>query len=87
MSDDDLASKYFPGDLVYLEPKRKFPLVLRSGPGYTSERIDVIEPGEIALILDSSWGHGMVMWTYVLVGQKKRGWVPEAVVYNVLSKV
>jgi len=67
------------GDLVTVGLNRKFPVVLRSGPGYTFERIEPIEPGEIGLILDTCKGHGMITWLRLLMAPiSNEGWTPES---------
>ena len=70
--------KYCIGDLVTVGINRKFPVVLREGPGYTFDRIEPIEPGEIGLVLETSIGHGMVTWLHLLVTPgANEGWTPE----------
>jgi hypothetical protein len=70
--------KYTAGDLVTVGLNRKFPVVLRSGPGYTFERVEPIEPGEIGVILDTCTGHGMITWLRLLISPDgNEGWTPE----------
>jgi len=73
--------KYSPGDLITVAPNRKFPVVLREGPGYTFQRIDPIDPGQIGLVLRSQIGHGMSTWIQVLISHRYTvGWIPENIV-------
>ena len=70
--------KYSPGDLVTVAPSRKFPVVLRERPGYTFQRIDPIDPGQLGLVLRSQIGHGMSTWIQILIGHRYTiGWIPE----------
>lgn len=71
--------KYCAGDLVTIGINRKFPVVLRKGPGYTFDRIEPIEPGKIGLVLEASIGHGMIVWLHLLVTPDiDEGWTPES---------
>jgi hypothetical protein len=75
------SAKYKLGSLIAVDEGRKFPVVLRDGPGYTFSRVETIEPGEIGIVLGSSIGHGMIFWILVHIAiNKKVGWIPEGVI-------
>jgi hypothetical protein len=69
------------GDLIVLDIKRKFPVLLREGPGYTFKNKEPVEPGDVGLVLNFTTGHGMVRWILLLIASKsQQGWIPENVI-------
>lgn len=67
------------GDLVTIGLDRKFPLVLREGPGYTFTRLVTIDPGDVGIILKETVGHGSSIWVMIHVAEKKKaGWIPKS---------
>lgn len=83
---DTPKSKYSIGDLIVVDSKRKFPIVLRDGPGYTCLTVDPLEPGNTGLVIDSKLGHGMMVWINVFVcSSKKKGWIPESIVDEITN--
>lgn len=71
-------SKFSCGDLVHFSSNRKFPLGLRTGPGYTFPKIEIIEPVHVGIVLDVQLGHGAMLWLYILGPHATIGWVPES---------
>ena len=72
------SAKYKLGSLIAVDKGRKFPVVLRERPGYTFQRIDPIDPGQLGLVLRSQIGHGMSTWIQILIGHRYTiGWIPE----------
>jgi len=71
------------GDLVVILPQRKFPVVLRFGPGYTFSRIENLEPGQTGIIIESQMGHGAHIWIKILTGNSDIGWIPYSMVNNI----
>lgn len=67
--------KFEAGDLVTILPTRKFPVVLRSGPGYTCFRIDIFEPGQLGIILRKQEVIKNQIWLQVLNVNSKIGWI------------
>ena len=79
-------TKYSTGDLVVINKDRKFPVVLRDGPGYTFSRIESIDPGEIAIVLESKIGHGMWEWILLHTSEKEKiGWIPQGMVEPIIN--
>lgn len=75
------SAKYKLGSLIVINKDRKFPVVLRDGPGYTFSRVETIEPGDVGIVLKSMTGHGMIQWVFLHVAIKeKTGWIPENIV-------
>lgn|GEM_PF-2956891 len=72
--------KFEIGDLITILPRRKFPIVLRSKPGYTSFRVDVIEPGQLGMILNKQEVIKNQIWLQVLNVNSKIGWILKDVV-------
>lgn len=83
MNDESFDKKFDIGDLIVILPKRKFPVVLRIGPGYVFSRIENLEPGQIGIIIESRLGHGAQVWIKILTGNSEMGWVPYSMVDNV----
>jgi hypothetical protein len=81
------SAKYKLGSLIVINKDRKFPVVLRDGPGYTFSRVEVIEPGEIGIVLGSMIGHGMIWWILIHVAaREKTGWIPEGLlIYHMVN--
>lgn len=80
------STKYKLGSLIIISKDRKFPVVLRGGPGYTFSRVETIEPGEIAIVLGTMIGHGMIWWILIHVAVKeKTGWIPEGLIYHAIN--
>ena len=80
------SAKYKLGSLIVINKDRKFPVVLRDGPGYTFSRVEVIEPGDVGIVLSSMIGHGMNWWTFLYVSIKdKKGWIPEGVTDYIIN--
>lgn len=75
------SAKYKLGSLIVINKDKKFPVVLRDGPGYTFSRVEVIEPGEIGIVLGSMIGHGMIWWILIhAASMEKTGWIPEGII-------
>ena len=75
------SAKYKLGSLIVINKDRKFPVVLRDGPGYTFSRVEVIEPGDVGIVLGSMIGHGMIWWILIhAAAREKTGWIPEGIV-------
>lgn len=73
------SKNYKRGDLVTIGLDRKFPMVLREGPGYTFARIVTIDPGDVGIIVKETIGHGSSVWIMVHVAEKeKAGWIPKS---------
>jgi len=77
-----LDERFDTGDLIVILPKRKFPVALRTGPGYTFSRLENIEPGQIGIIIESQLGHGAHIWVKILTTNSDIGWVPYSLVDN-----
>ena len=73
------------GNLVWVKQDRKFPLTLRSGPGYTFDVIEPLEPGLIGIVTNQAYGHGATHWISILTASGNRGWVPITVM-NILDQ-
>lgn len=72
------------GDLITVGLDRKFPLVLREGPGYTFVRVETIDPGDVGIVLEEKFGHGSLTWIMIHVAEKqKMGWIPESMIHHV----
>jgi len=81
------SAKYKLGSLIAVDKGRKFPVVLRDGPGYTFSRVETIEPGEIGIVLGSMIGHGMIWWILIHVAiREKAGWIPEGLIYHTINR-
>lgn len=74
------------GDLITLPLNRKFPVVLRGGPGYVFPRKKHIEPGQIAIVLDVKLGHGSHLWVNIFVGGDNIGWLPCSLIEGIEIK-
>jgi hypothetical protein len=81
------SAKYKLGSLIAVDKGRKFPVVLRDGPGYAFSRVEIIEPGEIGIVLGSMIGHGMIWWILIHTAAKeKMGWIPEGLlIYHTVN--
>jgi hypothetical protein len=80
------STKYKLGSLIIISKDRKFPVVLRNGPGYTFSRVETIEPGDVGIILGSNIGHGMIWWILVhIAGKRKMGWITEGVIELIIN--
>ena len=80
------SAKYKLGSLIAVDKGRKFPVILRDGPGYTFSRVETIEPGEIGIVLGSMIGHGMIWWILIHVAvREKAGWIPEGLIYHTIN--
>lgn len=83
MNDREFDKRFDIGDLIVILPKRKFPVVLRQGPGYVFPRIENLEPGQLGIIIESRLGHGANTWIKILTGDFDIGWLPYSLVDNV----
>lgn len=68
---------YAPGDLIEIDSTRKFPTVLRKGPGYTFLTVAPIEPGQLGLVLQRHLGHSSIYWLLLIGPDGVIGWIPE----------
>lgn len=73
------SPRVLPGDLITIVEK-KFPTTLRKGPGYTHLRVELMEPGEIGIVLESCVGHSALLWVLLVGPGGKTGWIPESMV-------
>lgn len=73
------------GDLVWLQNDRKFPITLRSGPGYTFETVEPLEPGQFGIVTQQAYGHGATHWVSILTASGNLGWVPIGIM-NILEQ-
>lgn len=80
------STKYKLGSLIVVNEDRKFPVILRDGPGYTFSRIEALKPGDVGIILGSRIGHGMILWILIHVAiNEKTGWIPEGIIDYILN--
>jgi len=71
------------GDLVTIGYRRKFPVVLRSGPGYSYYRTDVLEPGQLAIIIKQKTKLNDQNWLCVFNTSLNAGWILESMVDHI----
>jgi len=73
------------GDLVWVKQDRKFPITLRSGPGYTFNIIELLEPGQVGLVTHQQRHSGSSYWVSILTAMGNVGWVPLGIM-NILNQ-
>jgi len=80
------STKYKLGSLIVVNEDRKFPVVLRDGPGYTFSRVETLDPGDLGIVLGSNVGHGMIWWILIHVAiTQKMGWIPEGMIDHIIN--